>query len=199
MWWTIGDMSSDAPPATAPAPRTSMYARGSAANMVRSLLVIVGFMAVLFFAVARVNTASVPQVHIDSLARQVVAQTSWPIAVGKDLPEGWTPSAVRFLPSTDKLRVWHVGYQTPDRTYAAIEQTMNGTADWIRAQTNRAPKTDMLTINGQAWDVYVRDIKTQNSLVHEPAKPGELTTIVTGDATVADLTILAEHMAPFSG
>ena len=166
MWWTIGDMSSDAPPATAPAPRTSMYARGSAANMVRSLLAI--------------GESSVQR-------------------LGKDLPEGWTPSAVRFLPSTDKLRVWHVGYQTPDRTYAAIEQTMNGTADWIRAQTNRAPKTDMVTINGQAWDVYVRDIKTQNSLVHEPAKPGELTTIVTGDATVADLTILAEHMAPFSG
>jgi hypothetical protein len=191
-------MSTDVsqPPARSAA---SMYARGSVANMVRSLVVIGGFMAVLFFMIPRANTVSVPQVDIDALGRQVVADTHWPIEVPQGLPDGWTASNVRFLPSTGGLKVWHVGYQTPDRRYVAVEQTMDGTAEWVRAQTNRAPKTGTVTAGGRTWEVYVRDIKTQNSLVNRPAGTGHLTTLVTGDGSVADLTLFAAHLLPFAG
>lgn len=176
----------------------SAYARGTAANMVRSLVVIGALMAVLFFAVARTNTVSVPQVDVDALAKQVVANTGWPIEVGRELPEGWTVSAVRFVRSTDGLQTWHVGYQTKDRKYVAVQQTMDGTAEWVRAQTNRSPLTDSVSAGGREWDVYVRDLKVQNSLVNDPPEPGRLTTLLTGDGSVADLRVLAEHLRRFS-
>ncbi|MFN8099163.1 MAG: DUF4245 domain-containing protein [Dermatophilaceae bacterium] len=191
-------MSSDVGSPSAP-PAASMYARGSVLNMVRSLVVIGGFMAVLFFMIPRPNTVSAPRVDIAALGRQVAGDTHWPIEVPVGLPDGWTPSDVRFLPSTGGLKVWHVGYQTPDRRYAAVEQTMDGTAEWIRAQTNRAPKTGTATAGGRTWDVYVRDIKTQNSLVNRPGGTGHLTTLVTGDASVADLTVFADHLKLFAG
>ncbi len=193
------EVSSPAASSAARSSAASRYARGSVANMVRSLVVIGGIMAVLFFMVPRTNTVSVPKVDVDALARTVASDTGWPIEVPAGLPDGWTPSDVRFLPSTGGLRVWHVGYQTPDRQYAAVEQTMNGTAEWVRAQTNRAPKTGTVIAAGRTWDIYVRDIKTQNSLVNRPESGSGLTTLITGDASVTDLTFFAEHLKPFAG
>lgn len=176
----------------------SHYARGTAANMVRSLLVIGALMAGLFFAVARTNTVSVPQVDVDAMARQVVANTGWPIEVARDLPDGWTVSAVRFATSTDGLKTWHVGYQTEDRKYVAVEQTIDASAGWVRAQTNRAPITGSVSAGGREWAVHVRDQKVQNSLVNDPPQTGRLTTLLTGDGSVADLQVLAEHLQGFT-
>lgn len=183
------------PPAATERRGVSHYARGSAANMVRSLALIVVFMAVIFFAVARTNTLSGPAVDIPALASPVARETGWPIEVPVGLPDGWRPSAVRFVPSTDNLRTWHVGYTSPEGHYVAVEQTADATKKWITQQTNRAPVKDSQVVAGRTWQVYVRDIKTQNSLV--APGPGRLTTIVTGDGTLEELTVFAEHLQPY--
>jgi len=188
-----------APTASAPtgpaSASASHYARGSAANMVRSLALIVAFMAVIFFAVARTNTLSGPPVDVSGLATSVARETGWPIEVPADLPDGWRPSALRFVPSTDNLPTWHVGYTSPDGHYIAVEQTADATKKWITQQTNRAPVKGAEVAAGRTWQLYVRDIKTQNSLV--APGPGQLTTIVTGDGTLEELKVFAEHLQPF--
>lgn len=185
-------MTTTAPPA---APK-SKYSMGTVANLMRSLLVVGVMVAVVFFMVPRVNTLSQPPVDVDTSAQSVLDTTHWPISVPTGLPDGWKPSSVRYVRSTGGLMTWHVGYVTPSGTYASLEQTKDATAEWVRAQTNRAPKTGTTDIDGVAWDTYVRDLKTQNSLVHAGDGAGMLTTIVTGDATVEDLTTFAQHLAP---
>ncbi|CCH73312.1 DUF4245 domain-containing protein [Nostocoides australiense] len=184
-------------PATSggPASQASMYARGSAANMVRSLLVIGGLMVLLFFMVARVNSVSGPDVDISRVATPIVKEYGWPIEAPAGLPDGWRPSAVRFVPSTDKLRTWHLGYISPDGHYIAIEQTKDATEAWITQQTNRAPEGGTLEAGGRTWQKYVREAKTQNSLV--APGPGDLTTIITGDGTFEELTLFADHLKPY--
>lgn len=185
------------PPVAEPVPArgASHYARGSALNMVRSLVVIGALMAGLFFMVARTNWMSGPNVDIAPVAQQVVNELGWPIEAPQDLPDGWRASAVRFVPSTDQLRTWHVGYTTPAGHYVAVEQTKDATAAWITQQTNRAPITGTLSAGGREWQKYVRDLKTQNSLVY--AGPGDLTTIVTGDGTFEELAFFADHLKPY--
>lgn len=183
------------PAASGARERVSEYARGSVANMVRSLVVVGALMAVLFFMVARVNSVSAPDIDIPALAEPVARETGWPIEVPTDLPDGWQPSAVRFVPSTDGLRTWHVGYTSPDGHYVAVEQTKDATATWITQQTNRAPETGTLEAGGRAWTTYERDVKVQNSLVHDG--PAPLTTVITGDGTFAELTLFAESLEPF--
>ncbi len=179
----------------APPSRASEYARGSIANMARSLLVIGAVMAVLFFLVARPNSLSAPVVDIPRVATPIVKQLGWPIEVPVGLPDGWTPSAVRFVASTDDLPTWHLGYRSPAGHYIAIGQTQGATQAWITQQTIRAPTTGTVEPAGRTWRTYVRDVKTQNSLVS--SGPGQLTTIVTGDGTFDELTLFAERLTAY--
>lgn len=191
-------MTDQAAPAPGVAARVSDYARGSVANMIRSLLVIAAMMAVLFFAVARVNEMSRPAVDVTTMARTVATSTGWPIVVPAGLPEGWTPSNVRFLTSTDGLRTWHVGYQTPAGDYVAVEQTKGATQAWVASQTNRAPVTGSVQVASLTWERFDRPVKTQRSLLHRAAGPGDLTTLITGTGSFADLALFAEHLRPFT-
>jgi hypothetical protein len=180
---------------SAPAPRSS-YANGSAANMVRSLVVICVIVAVLIAIVPRVNTVSQPPVDVAGASVEVAKESGWPIERPEALPAGWKATSVRYVRSTGGLMTWHAGYQSPTGNYIAIEQTKDATAKWISAQTNRAARTGEVQAAGRTWGTYVRSGKVQNSLVHRAQSPAELTTIVTGTGTFEELTAFAETLAP---
>lgn len=172
------------------APRSS-YANGSVPNMLRSLLVIGALVAVLIAVVPRVNGVSQPPVDVAGASVAFARDSGWPLERPENLPDGWTATSVRFVSSTDGLRTWHAGYQSPTGNYVAIEQTKDATDKWVEAQTNRAAMTGSVEAGGRTWDTYVRSGKVQNSLVHEAAGADELTTIVTGTGTLDELTAFA--------
>ena len=179
---------------SAPAPRSS-YANGTAANMLRSLLVIGVIVAALIAIVPRVNSVSQPPVDVAGAAAEVAKDSGWPIEAPQGLPHGWEATSVRYVRSTDGLMTWHAGYQSPDGNYVAIEQTKDATDTWVSAQTNRARVTGQTQAGGLTWDTYVRGGKLQNSLVHRGGA-GQLTTIVTGTGTFAQLTAFADALRP---
>jgi hypothetical protein len=172
----------------------SRYLSGSVANMIRSLVVILGLLAVLVFAVARQSSISQPPVDVESSAADVAASSGWAIERPVGLPEGWQPTSVRYVRSTDGLKTWHVGYQTPDGDYIAIEQTKEATSAWIRAQTSRGTAQGSVAAGGRTWTTYLREGKVQRSLVHEPDRADGLTTIVTGTAPFVDLEAFADRL-----
>ena len=180
---------------SAPAPRSS-YANGSAANMVRSLVVIGVIVAALIAIVPRVNSVSQPPVDVAGASVEVARESGWPIDRPEALPDGWKATSVRYVRSTGGLMTWHAGYQSPTGNYIAIEQTKDATAEWVSAQTNRAAQTGEVQAAGKTWGTYVRSGKVQNSLVHRAETASELTTIVTGTGTFAELTAFAETLAP---
>ena len=180
---------------SSPAPR-SAYANGSAANIVRSLLVIGAIVAVLVAIVPRVSSVSQPPVDVADTAQQVAADTGWPISAPRDLPEGWRATSVRYVRSTDGLMTWHAGYVSADGRYVALEQTKDATTEWVSAQTNRARVTGQVQAGGLTWDTLVRSGKVQNSLVHHGEAPGVLTTIVTGTGTFEELKLFADALEP---
>lgn len=182
---------------SAPGSRSS-YANGSVGNLVRSLLVVGGLVALLIAVVPRVNQVSQPPVDVAGTAAQVAADTGWPISVASGLPDGWKATSVRYVRSTDGVMTWHAGYQAPSGNYVALEQTREATDGWVEAQTNRARRTGQLQAAGLGWDTYVRSGKVQNSLVHRAQGSAELTTIVTGTGTFEELTAFAEALTPAS-
>lgn len=183
---------------TPEAPR-SRYSMGSSANLVRSLLAILAMMALLFFMVPRVSTVNGPPVDVHAEAVSAARLSGWPLAEAVGLPEGWRPSSARYVRSTSDLMTWHAGYQSPSGTYAAVEQTMDPTFKWIGAQTSRGTPFGTVDIAGKTWTKYLRDYKVQNSLVYKPETKGELTWLVTGDATFEDMQVLIEHLQPVTG
>ena len=98
--------------------------------------------------------------------------------------------------TTDGFSTWHAGYQTPSGTYVAVEQTKDPTPRGSRRRRTARPKTGTLEAGGRTWTKYVRDTKVQNSLVDDPAAPGELTTLITGTASFEEMAEFVEHLQP---
>ena len=175
----------------------SRYSLGSAKNLVYSMLAVLGMVAVLVLMVPRVQTVGGPPVDVATEASQVRAETGWDIVAPEGLPDGWSPTSVRYVRTTGDFMTWHVGWKTPRDTYVAVEQTLDPTREWVAAQTNRAPEEGTLDIAGRTWTTFVRDTKTQNSLLDQPAAgSGELTTLVTGDADFDDMAVFVEALRP---
>ena len=169
---------------------------GSAQNLVLSLAAVLGMVAVLVLIVPRVNSVSGPPVDVHATAVDVKERSGWPIVEAVGLPEGWTTTSARYVRTTDGFMTWHAGYQTPDGTYVAVEQTRDPSRAWIDAQTNRAPKAGTVEAAGRTWTRYERDTKVQNSLVDDPQTAGELTTLVTGTASFEEMAEFVEHLEP---
>ena len=143
----------------------------------------------------RVSSVSGPPVDVRASAAVVQEQSGWPIVVAADLPDGWRETSARFVRTTDGVRTWHAGYQTPRGTYVAVEQAQDPTRGWLAAQTNRAPREGELEAAGRTWTKYVRDTKTQNSLYTDDG-PGGLATLVTGTASFEEMAEFIGYLEP---
>lgn len=184
-------------PAQAPVPQgPRRRGMGTLGNMFRSMLVVLGLVAVLIFLVPRQNEVTQPPVDVTPVAQQVVQETGWPILAPVGLPEGWRATSVRYVRSTDGLMTWHVGYQSPQGDYVAVEQTKGATSLWIAAQTNRGRPDGTLDAAGRTWMKINRLDKVQRSLVSRGAGKQDLTTIVTGTAPYERLATFAESLRP---
>ena len=169
---------------------------GSTQNLVLSLLAVLGLVAVLVLIVPRVNSVSGPPVDIHATAVDVEERSGWPIVEAVGLPDGWAPTSARYVRTTDGFMTWHAGYQLPDGTYVAVEQTMDPSRAWVEAQTNRAPKAGTIEAAGRTWTTYERDTKVQNSLLDDPQTTDDLTTLITGTASFEQMAEFATHLRP---
>ena len=170
---------------------------GTAADMVRSLLVIGVLVAVVVLAVPR------PQGRIEQPV-DVAAATEQARALDFDVrepavPEGWRPNVATFEPDpVEGLPTWSVGYLVPEESYAGVRVTRGATPAWVDGMTGRGrPPEDgpaEREVAGATWQVLVSDQGARRrSLV---LVAGQQTTVVTGTAEDADLDALAEAVAP---
>ncbi len=169
---------------------------GSARNLVFSLLAVLGMMAVLVLVVPRVNSVGGPAVDVHATAVDVAGQTGWPIVEAVGLPAGWTETSARYVRTTGGFMTWHAGYQMPSGSYIAVEQTMDPTGEWVEAQTNKAAEEGSVEAAGTTWTTYARATKTQNSLLDDPQTAGDLTTLITGTASLEEMAEFAAYLRP---
>lgn len=173
----------------------SHYAKGSVANVIRSLLVVGGLTAVIFFAVARTNSVTAEQVDVVAAAEQRAQQSGVPYEYAEDLPEGWTPVSQRFVRSKDDVQMWSATWTTPDGAYVAVQQAVDATDSWVETQTNNGARVGTVTTDdGTTWVKRDREGKVQRSLVDRQEGTGELTTLVTGTGTFEQLETFADHL-----
>ncbi|GAA2551703.1 MULTISPECIES: DUF4245 domain-containing protein [Streptomyces] len=114
---------------------------------------------------------------------------SYPVAAPEGLPEAWKPTSVRFR--GDEGDAWHLGYQTPDGEYAAVEQSTQKRQLFIEDATQGAEETEVTQqIGGKTWTRY--EGGHYDALVLEGAEGS--TTVVTGTASFGQLTKMAEAL-----
>ncbi|HEU4329502.1 MAG TPA: DUF4245 domain-containing protein [Lapillicoccus sp.] len=191
---------SAAPPSEEqPAPPRSRYSMGTWGNMVRSLVVILGMVAVLVAVVPRIESVKQPPVDATSVVTDAVRQSGLPFEVPVGLPDGWYPTNARYTASTDGLPTWSAGWTTPDDGYVAIRQTKNASPAWLQAATNGGKQTGTKELAGRTWSVFYDSANKRTSLVDAPSgadTPTSLTTVVTAIATDAEVATFTTALAP---
>lgn len=180
---------------TAPPRGVSHYAKGTVANMLRSMAVIVALTFAVFLLVGRTSSVTPANVDVPAAAEQHARQAQQPFAYPEGLPEGWTATNVRYVRSKGDLLMWNAGYTTPDGQYVSVQQAVDAPKDWIDTQTNHGSRDGTVTSDdGREWSKRDREGKVQRSLVHDPTGKGELTTLVTGTGSWEQLELVANSL-----
>lgn len=180
-----------------PARGASHYAKGTAANMARSMAVIVAITLALFFMTGRANNRTPESVDVQGTAQYRAQQAGQPFAYAADLPDGWVATSVRYVRSKGGVMVWNAGYTTPDGEYVSVQQALDPGPEWVDTQTNNGARVGVLeTKDGTTWAKRDREGKIQRSLVDVPKDKTELTTLVTGTGSWDQLELFAEHLEP---
>lgn len=169
--------------------------RISVGDMVRSMAVVLLFVAGLVLVVQRQHRDPVQTVEIAApvaKARQVAA---YPVLAPTGLGPGWRPTSVRLsrpAGQDEPAVALHVGYVTPGGEYAALEESdAPDRARFVDAQTGGGAGQGSEMIGGAAWERYAADRPTRRSLV---LRRGSSVVVVTGTAGFDELRTLAASL-----
>jgi Protein of unknown function (DUF4245) len=169
-----------------PAPQHSRYAMGTYGNMIRSLLVVLGMVAVLVAIVPRVQNIQQPPVDAASVVVDAARQSGLPFEAPVGLPDGWSPTNARYAVSTDDLPTWQAGWSTPKNGYVAIRQTKDASPAWLEAATSGGKQTGTRQLAGRTWTVFYDPANKRTSLVDVPSGASTATSMTTVVTAVAD-------------
>ena len=182
-----------------PDPTRSRYAMGTYGNMIRSLLVVLGMVAVLVAIVPRVQSIQQPPVDAASVVADAVGQSGLPFEAPVGLPDGWSPTNARYAASTGGLPTWQAGWSTPKDGYVAIRQTKESSPAWLQAATSGGQQTGMRQLAGRTWTVFYDPANKRTSLVDVPSGGGtatSMTTVVTAVADDDEITTFTTALKP---
>lgn len=125
-------------------------------NLVFSLLVTVGLVAVIFLLVPR-GTGDTEGYSVDVAQEATHAGADRPLIV-PEAPEGWKAKQAK-LTSEGSIAVWQIHYTTADNAYVSVVQayTRDGApvpAKWIAAMLEEQEPTGNESLGGLEWTVY---------------------------------------------
>lgn len=162
---------------------------GTAADMVRSLLVIGVLVAVVFLAVPRPQGRIQQPVDVAQAVEE--ARAAGLPAVEPTVPAEWEPNAATFEPDpVEGLPTFSVGYVLPDESFAGLRITTGATPAWVAGFTADGRPDGEREVAGATWQQLVSpESASRRSLV---LVEGPTTTLVTGTAEQEALDALAE-------
>lgn len=165
--------------------------RQTVGDMVRSLLVVLAFVAVLLIVTHRGQPEAVKAVDAAPIVAVAAMQAPFPVLAPIMLPEEWRPTSARWEPTekSGEDPVLHIGYVTPTDKYAQISQSSNSSKAYLSEQTANGLLVGTETIAAIDWERWERGDRRSLVRVADGA-----TTIVSGTATWDELVALAGAM-----
>lgn len=122
-------------------------------NLVYSMLVTLGVVAIIYFAVPRGDEPVAWQVDYVAVGAQVQTTTPDHLVVPK-MPADWQANAAEIRRGSDGVQVWRIGFVTPTNKYIGYEQAFGGNASWVSNRMESTAPVSTTVIGGVTWDVY---------------------------------------------
>lgn len=176
-------------------------------NLVLSLLVSLGLVAVIFLMVPR-GTGDYLERNVDvaQLAKASTDTAGIPLA-SPQLPQGWLAKQAEMRFSQDEqVTYWYIGYTTPSNNYAAVMQgsvtemdaneqvTKPAGVAWLKKQLEGKKATGETEFAGRQWQVYDHqkdNPDSSNVLLAYVTYYEHFTLVISGTATEAEIKELA--------
>lgn len=123
-------------------------------NLVLSLLVTVGVVLLIFFAVPRAENT--PNWQVDYVAQSKNAEA----ALGKKLlvpamPPSWKANAAELRANkAEGITSWYIGFITPTNQYIGYEEAFGANPTWVANTLKKLPSTGKVVIDGRTWTEY---------------------------------------------
>jgi hypothetical protein len=167
---------------------------------VRDMLLSMGLVGVVVLAVfwtvawqrPEVQGPVRPNVDVAQLFSDVDVSNPFAVLEPTGLPTEWTPTSAWFEPagvaSVIDGGVLHVGYVTPDGSYAEVRQTDGDPKAAVAEWVDDAEPIDTVTVAGMTWDIVESPESGKQGLV---STVGGTTVVVTGKAELVELQELA--------
>ncbi|MFM8154909.1 MAG: DUF4245 domain-containing protein [Actinomycetes bacterium] len=182
-------MSSTTPQPTG---RKNARMRQTVGDMVRSLVVVLAFVAIILVITLRPQPDPIKRVEVNPILTVARAQAGFPVYVAGAGTSEYVPTSVRWEPTeaTAPDPVWHIGYVTPEEEYVEISESASASERFIPERTGKGAPLDPVVIDGVTWQRFESD--QRRSLVRvEPS----LTTVVAGTLDWAGLQSVAAGLS----
>ncbi|BCL27990.1 DUF4245 domain-containing protein [Streptomyces aurantiacus] len=161
----------------------------SVRDMVLSLGLI-GIVAGFIYVFIPNDDSEPPLERVDYRVELLTARraAAYPVAAPEGLPTEWKATSVRFR--GDDFDAWHLGFHAPDGQYVAIEQSTQKPVTFIEDASQGAEETNVTQrIGEKPWKRY-KGAKYDALVLQEKNS----TTVITGTASFAQLTKMAEAL-----
>ncbi len=136
-----------------------------------------------------------PSVDVSQVFRDVEVSNPFLVLEPTGLSEEWTPTSAWFEPvgvaSVINGGVLHVGYVTPDGSYAEVRQTDGNPKAAVAEWVDDGEPVDAVTVAGTTWDVVESPDSGKQGLV---TTVNGTTVVVTGKAELTELQELASSL-----
>jgi len=175
-----------------PADHRGRGLKKSVADMLRSLAVIAGIVAVLVLVVPRPNSVPLVAVDVVATAEGAAKTLGWQPAIPQNLPAGWKATNAYVNNSGEGILTWHIGYLTADGHYASLEQAAKVTARWEEILTSGGTSRQPQTIDGTIWEQKYKDVRDVYALIHRG--PGRTTMVTSKAGGLQNAEILARSL-----
>ncbi len=180
-----------------PAPASARRARGrqTVGDMVRSMALVLAFVAFILIVTKRPAPDPVREVDPAPVVALARSQADFPISYPDTMPNGWRTTSARWEPTAgsrpdDALQI---GLLTDVNEYVQIGESEATSPDYVAEQVGNASPTGSLPIAGQDWLTYesAPGAPTQRALVRVV---NGVTTVVSGTAPMSTLAAVAASL-----
>jgi hypothetical protein len=166
-------------------------------NLVLSLLVCVGAVAVIFLLVPRPQGTPAWQVDYIALSDQA-SQSVGETLITPAMPSDWAANAAQFQSSAaDGITSWYVGFIPPSQQFIGYQEALTANPTWVANTLEGRAATGSRTIGGREWAEYdYRSEEDANNLAYAlVTTDGNSTFVIYGTAPDAEFTQLAENIS----
>jgi Protein of unknown function (DUF4245) len=166
--------------------------------MVRTLVVILAVVAVVYFLVPRPSRIVQPGADVGAAAAAATSQLGFSPLIPQGLPADWVPTEAAVRNAADGIKEFHLGYRVGtdvhDNAYAGVEQATRLTPFWLRTNAAGGTKVGDVRIDGNTWQQLDKPDRAYTSLLLQRADQVILVTSKNGGLAQAEVLVRALHV-----